>query len=263
MAPTQPPTALGQERGEIGSPSLRQSGSSQERLEATGEELWQKGQLAMQAGQAERAIALYRQSLKCKEAPAKNHLSLAAAFVTKGDDAAACYHLGVFLESNPEHRNARLYHAELLLKLKRFTDSRWEFDQAIAEAQEDRFLDRQHLLHCHARLLEMAEALQDDYREHLHRGISFFLLAQERLAAGDPEGELPVEALLCRAAGQLTTARSLRPEEARTCWYLHAVWRQLGQSPQSRRWLQEATRLAPFSYLTPAERRALQFALAS
>src|SRR5438876_1863826 len=50
---------------------------------------------------------------------APNDLTLAAACIEKGDDAAACRHLGQFLETHPEHRNARFYHAELLLKLGR------------------------------------------------------------------------------------------------------------------------------------------------
>ena len=50
----------------------------------------------MKAGEHDRAIAFFRDSLAHKDAPPKNHLSLAAAFVAKGDDAAACFHLGLF-----------------------------------------------------------------------------------------------------------------------------------------------------------------------
>lgn len=224
---------------------------------ASAEELWEKGQQAMKAGEHDRAIAFYKESLSRKSGATRNHLSLAAAYVAKGDDAPACFHLGCFLESHPEHHNARLYHAELLMKLKRVRDSQREFERAIAAAQDAHRIDRGHLLHCHGRLLEIAEQLDDRFEERLQRGISFYLLAQERLAAGDPAGDLPVEGLLCRAAGQLATAAALCPGEARPCWYLHAVWRQLGQSPQARRWLDEALRLAPFSYLTPGERRSL------
>jgi len=49
----------------------------------------------MKAGQADQAIALYQQSLNEDQERGKNHLSLAAAYLEKGDDRAACEHLGL------------------------------------------------------------------------------------------------------------------------------------------------------------------------
>jgi hypothetical protein len=87
-----------------------------------------------------------------------------------------------------------------------------------------------------------------------------YMLAQQTAVLDDPEGDLSTEALLCKAAAELTSARALRPAEARPCWYLHAVWRRLAQPHLARRWLAEADQAAPFSYLTPAEHRGLQLA---
>src|SRR6202030_2925495 len=64
-------------------------------------QLWQQGQHAMKVGAPEQAIALYQESLDADRRLEKNHLSLAAAFIEKGDDAAACEHLGLYLQAHP------------------------------------------------------------------------------------------------------------------------------------------------------------------
>jgi hypothetical protein len=190
----------------------------------------------------------------------QNHLSLAAGYLQNGDDRLACEHLGKFLAVHPEHRNARFYHAELLVKLGRQRESCGEFDEAIRREQQELAPDLQHLVHCHTRLLEVHEKLGDGYLVHLHRGIGMYLLARQRGVLPDPDGELPAEALLCKAIAELTRAHSMRQGEARACWYLHAAWRQLSQAGPARRWLAEASRNAAFAELTPAEARDLWLA---
>ncbi len=190
---------------------------------------------------------------------AQNHLSRAAACLEKGDDAGACAHLGRFLEAQPAHRNARFYHAELLLKLGKHAEAADQFERAVRYEQDEVVPDLGHLVHCHTRLVEIAEALDDDYRAHLHRGIALILLARERArlasaGADGADGAPSAEALLCKATAELSQARALRPGEARACWYLSGAWRQLGQSQPAGRWLAEARRHAPFADLTPAER---------
>jgi tetratricopeptide (TPR) repeat protein len=190
----------------------------------------------------------------------KSHLSLAAECLEKGDDRTACEHLGLFLQTHPEHRNARFYHAELLLKLGRHQLARDQFELAIRHEQDEREPDLRHMVQCHTRLAEIGEAQGAAYLVHLHRGIGMLLLARQRAALDDPDGELSTEALLCKAAAQLSRARALRPSEARPSWYLHLAWRQLAQHAAARRWLAEAQRQAPFSHLSPAEYRDLQLA---
>jgi tetratricopeptide (TPR) repeat protein len=225
-----------------------------------GLELWEEGQEAMKAGQPAQAIVLYQQSLAQDARLKQNHLSLAAAYLEKGEDRLACEHLGLFLQAQPGHRTARFYHAELLRKLSRHAEARDEFERAIRYAQEEAKPDLKHLVHCHGRLTEVGEVLEDDYLVHLHRGIGLYLLARQRAALPEPDGELCTEALLCKATAELSRARSLRPQEARPSWYLHEAWRQLGQHEPARRRLREASRAAPFSYLTPAEQRDLMLA---
>lgn len=195
--------------------------------------------------------------------PAANDLAVAAIFLEKGDQVGACFHLGRFVQQHPEHANARCYWAELLCKLGKRPEARVQFERAAADAQESRPVDVHQQLHMHSRLLEIAEAEDDDYRAHLHRGIGLWLLAQGRGKLDDPEGDLPVEGLLCKAAGELTMAHGLKPTEARPSWYLFMVWRQLAQPQQARKWLTRAQDAASFYPLTPAEQRGLHLAAAA
>jgi hypothetical protein len=108
--------------------------------------------------------------------------------------------------------------------------------------------------------MEIAEATDDGYSEHLNRGIGLYLLARQRTTLPDPDGELSSEALLCKAAGELTVAHLERPDEARPSWYLHEVWSGLAQQQPARRCLHAAEQAALFSDLTPSEQHALQMA---
>jgi hypothetical protein len=112
------------------------------------------------------------------------------------------------------------------------------------------------LVDCQSKLIEIAVAEKDEYREHLHRGIGLYFLARQ---AGD-DGTVTHEGLLCQAAGELGAARLECPDEARPCWYLHLVWQELGQQHPAMRWLRAAEEAAPFTHLTPYEKRSLDLA---
>ena len=189
-----------------------------------------------------------------------SHLSMAAARLADGDEAQACAHLSQFVADQPNHRNARLLLAELLFQRGQHAAAREQFEQTIVRVQQEKPADVRHLLHCHNRLLALADVMDDDYESQLQRGISLVLLAQRRGQLGDPDGDLPVEALLCKAAGCLAAAHALRPDEARPCWYLHGVWRRLGQPQAAQHWLRQAQAAAPFSALTPIEQCGLVLA---
>ncbi len=173
--------------------------------------LWERGQKAMLAGDADGAVAAYRESLRLDPGLARNHLSLAAACLEKGDDAAAAGHMGDYLRFQPDHSVVRLHLAELFLRLGRAREAREQFERFIADAQARPALAEEHLIHCHSRLMEIAEGEDDAYGEHLHRGIGLFLLAKQRSSLPDPDGELSAEGLLCKAAGELALATRGRP----------------------------------------------------
>lgn len=234
--------------------------SAQEPAE-TAHQFWLLGQDAMRQGKANEAIHAYEQSLSADPSQKRAHLSLAAAYIQQGNEAAAAKHLAEYLAAFPEHSIVRAHYAELLLRLHRTREARAQFDRFMADIQDNPALAAKHLVHCNSRLMEIAEDEGDEYSEHLHRGIGLYLLGCERAGLPDPEdGELCVESVLCKAAGELTMAHMLRRDEARPCWYLYEVWSRLGQRQPALRHLREAGATAAFSYLTLAERRDLELA---
>jgi tetratricopeptide (TPR) repeat protein len=223
-------------------------------------ELWEQGQSAMRQGKAQEAIGFYEQSLAADPQFDRNYLSLAAAYLEVGDEDGACPQLAKYVAAHPENLVIRNHLAELLLRLHHLAEARAEFERFIADAQQQGGPASKNLIHCHSRLMEISEEDADEYGEHLHRGIGLFLLAQERVALPDPEGKLPTEGLLCKAAGELTLARLKRPDEARPCWYLYEVWSRLPMRQPALQCLHAAEAAAPFTYLTPTEQRGLQLA---
>jgi predicted Zn-dependent protease len=206
------------------------------------------------------AIAAYRESLRLDPALCRNHLSLAAACLEKGDDTAAADQMGEYLRKQPDHLAVRVHYADLLLRLGRPVPAREQYERFVADAQSRPVLADEHLVHCHSRLMEIAESQDDDYGEHLNRGIGLYLLAKQRQVLGEVNSDLSAEAMLCKAAGELTLATRGRPDEARPCWYLSAVWTELAQRRPAARWLRAAEEAAPFTYLTPGERDSLRLA---
>ena len=194
---------------------------------------------------------------------AANYLTQAALHIAAGHDDAACDALEHFVAENPDHPHVRFYFAELLHKLGRAQEARDQFERIIADFQEEPESDYPQLIHCHGRLMELAETTDDDYLYHLHRGIGLYWVAQGSVRLGAESGDLPPEGLFCKAAGELSTALALRPGEARPAWYLYSVWHNLAQSHLAQRSLEQAREAAPFTYLTPSEQRRLQMAGAS
>jgi tetratricopeptide (TPR) repeat protein len=223
-------------------------------------QLWQQGQEALGQGQPERAIGFYEKSLAADPAFSRSHMSLAAACLESGDDKSACDHLRRYLAANPEHALIRAHYAELLLRLHRCRKARGEFERFIADAQDGGEELVRHLVHAHTRLMELAEDEDDEYATRLHRGLGLYWLACERAAVKDADDRLAPEGLLFQAARELAKARRARPDEARPCWYLYAVWSRLGQRQLALGWLRRAAEAAPFSELAPAERRSLELA---
>jgi Tfp pilus assembly protein PilF len=226
--------------------------------------LWEQGQDALRDGRTDQAIHCYEQSLALDPKFVNNDLSLAAAFMDRGDDERAGRYLDRYLAARPHHCQVRAHYAELLLRQGDYRAARLQYERFDADVQEQEELAKEELVHCHSRLMEIAEREGDAYAAHLHRGIGLYLLARQQALleedAPAAEGMAP-ESLLCKAAGELTLARRLRPDEARPCWYLFEVWSQLGQRQAAARWLRAAGDAAPFTSLTPAERRNLELAL--
>ncbi|HEV8059425.1 MAG TPA: hypothetical protein VGP68_06115 [Gemmataceae bacterium] len=193
------------------------------------------------------------------ESPA-DHLAEASRCLERDDLKNAGAHLAIYLSARPEALAVRVQYAEILASLKRLAESRGQFNQFLASAQEQKMDSTATMIHVHRRLMEIAEESHDEYGLHLHRGIGLFLLSQRRAQLGATEQEMPVEGLLCKAAAELTLAHDERPHEAQVSWYLFQVWSQLGQRHPALVRLREAHDAAPFSYLSPAESRKLSMA---
>jgi tetratricopeptide (TPR) repeat protein len=226
-------------------------------------ELWEAGQEAMRHSQPKEAITFYKKSLAVDPKMSCNHLSIAAAYLEMNDLESACPFLSRYLLLNPRQLLIRARYAELLARLNHLQDAQSEYERFIAEAQQEGGPAAQQLIHCHTRLVEIAEESNDDYNEHLHRGIGLYLIARKRAMLPDAGGELPSESLLCKAAAELTLAHQERPGLARPSWYLYEVWRLLGQQQPAVCRLRQAQALEPFTDLTPGEASSLTLAFAS
>jgi hypothetical protein len=224
------------------------------------ERSWQQGQDAMRRGAPNEAIGHYQQSLKDDPAFTRSYLSLAAAHLEAGDEAASCTNLACYVSAHPEQLALRVQLAELLLRLQRPEEARAEFERLSDDAQQLGEEEAANVIHCQRRLMEIAEAAADDYGEHLHRGIGLYLLARQRADLPDPDDQLPVEGLLCRAAAELAIAHRERPERARPSWYLYVVWSRLAQQQPALRSLQAADAAILSLDLTPAEQQSLELA---
>jgi tetratricopeptide (TPR) repeat protein len=185
-------------------------------------------------------------------------LTLAADCLERGDLTAAAPHLEAHVREYPDQVVFRAQLADLLCRLDRLPEAQAHFEAAIAKAQDGPPVLRKELVHYHTRLMEIAQQRNDEYAEHLHRGIGLYLVAA---GLADRDGEAgDVERLLCKAAMALKDAQETRPDDARAAWYLYRVWSRLDQPRPAARALRQATGAAPFSALTPAEARDLALA---
>jgi tetratricopeptide (TPR) repeat protein len=186
-------------------------------------------------------------------APATDDLSFAAACLDRGEETAAAAHLSRHLAANPDQSLVRFSLGELLWRLDRFAEAGNEYERFLNDTSPSAG-NVNRVVQAHIRLVAIAEQAADSYREHLHRGIGLYLLAEQAAEVESAEG------LFCKSAGELTLAARARPTEARPHWYLHLVWSRLAQSQPAERHLRQAIDLAGHADLTPAERRELALA---
>lgn len=180
-------------------------------------------------------------------------LPLASQALERGDHAGACVLLRQYAERHPESKHARAFYAEVLSKLGKTAEATVEFERAVARLQEDKTVDLAMIVHCHGRLLDLADGQGDDFHVHLHRGLGLYWLAQQKRSPGDDEDDVSTESILCKSVVELMSAHALAPDQARPVWYLHLIWRQLGQTAPAERWLRLAREASALSYLTPRE----------
>jgi tetratricopeptide (TPR) repeat protein len=225
-----------------------------------GKVAWRAGQQAMEHEEYDQAIGHFQVSLRCDPSFTPARLSLAAAYLAVGEDRQALPHLKLYLDAKPDHLSVRAHYAELLFRLGMTAEARPHFERVVVEAQRVGRLEDEHLVHCHTRLMEIAEGMGDEYAAHLNRGIGLYHLARQHHELKDNTSAATAEGLLCKAAAELTLAREQLPNAARPCWYLHEVWSRLAQRQPAQRWLHETEARVSLADLTPMEKRNLRAA---
>jgi predicted Zn-dependent protease len=185
--------------------------------------------------------------------PGPDALALAAVCLDRGDDAAAAGHLAVHVQLHPDEVMTRAMLAELLFRLGRYPAARVEFDRVVADAQPASGSPHDHLVHCHTRLMQMAEAADDPFEENLHRGIAFLCLVDRWDADPARRDEAMAEATVGKAVKALREAKAERPSDPRVNLYLAEAYSRLGPPSASRAARAAAREKAPFG-LTPVER---------
>jgi len=186
-----------------------------------------------------------------------DHLALAAQHLDRGEAPQAITHLTVHVRSHPREAMTRAYLAELLFQSQRHAEAAVEFEAFIAQAQRMTGKPHDHLVHCHTRLMGVAAASGDDYREHLHRGIGLWRLVL-RWDADRADTASSIDTLR-QAHDALTEAAQRRPHDARVCLYLAEVATRLNQSERAAAAWRKAKAQPPLG-LTPAEQERLAIA---
>jgi predicted Zn-dependent protease len=179
-----------------------------------------------------------------------DRLTLYTECMGRGDQPAAAAHLDAYVRAHPDQLMFRAHLAELLLRLGRPTDARAQFEQFVADAQAATGPPREHLVHCHTRLMEIGQRADDRFAELFHRGVGLVLLAK------DADGEVGEE-IVCRAIAALTAAKELRPADPRVCLYLADAHDRAGNRRAADVCRAAARNRSTPGSLTPCEQRSL------
>lgn len=162
-------------------------------------------------------------------------LALAAACLDRGDEAGALPHLRSHVEAYPDAVMMRAYLAELLLKLGQPQEARVEFERVIQDADGETGPISKHQVHCHTRLMEIAQETDDLFAEELHRGVGLVLLVRQWRAEPEHTSDDPMtQQTLAKAVAALRAAQEQNPDDPRPTVYLAEAYEQLGQSSAAR-----------------------------
>src|SRR5262245_25476720 len=154
-------------------------------------------------------------------------LTLAAEALERGDGAAAAVHLEAYVRLHPEQLMFRAQLAELLVRVGRDDAARVHFERFVADAQRSTGPPRDHLVHAHTRLLEIALRADDPFAEEFHRGVGLLLLVKEQDNSAERD-EAFCEEMLCQSMKALRQAKELKPADTRTRVYLAEVYDRTG-----------------------------------
>lgn len=163
------------------------------------------------AAPSETPITIEKPEIAVEDDP----LTQAADCLARGDEPTAANHFEVYVRRNPDQLMFRVHLADLCFKLQRTTDAKAHYERFIAGAQDSTGTPQSRLVHCHTRLMEIAQEADDRFAELLHRGVGLVILM--RRETDDRETR---EEILCKAIATLMEAKNLRPGDPRVCVYL-------------------------------------------
>ena len=192
--------------------------------------------------------------------PEPDHLAIAAACLDRGDESAALPHLMAHVKARPDAVMIRAYLAELLLKLERVDESRQHFERYVRDADGLGGQPRKHLVHCHTRLMEIAQQKNDAFGESLHRGIGLVLMVRQWDTETNLIDRKMTEQTLANAATALRESTRTRPNDPRGFVYLSEVYARLGQPSAARATAKRGAALLPDAALTDDETTRLTHA---
>jgi predicted Zn-dependent protease len=155
-------------------------------------------------------------------------LTLAAKCLEAGDESAACTHLEAHVRAHPEQVMFRAHLAELFVKLGNDAEARRHFERFVADARTATGPPRAHRVHCHTRLMEIAQRADDRFAELFHRGAGLLLLVKEQDREPSNRDEDFCEEVLCKAMAALREAKEVRPADPRVRLYLADVYDRAG-----------------------------------
>lgn len=141
-------------------------------------------------------------------------LTLAADCLARGDEPAAAGHFERYVRTHPDQLAFRVHLADLYLKLGRDSEAKCHFERFATEAPGAAAGVQSHLVHCHTKLMEIAQCTDDRYGERLNRGIGLLVLVRQGIDDADTREEI-----LCQAITALREAKDERPKDARV--HLH------------------------------------------
>jgi predicted Zn-dependent protease len=184
-------------------------------------------------------------------------LTLAAECLGRGDEPAACGHLETHVRRHPEQVMFRAHLADLLFRLGRLDEAKFHFERFVADAQAATGPPRAHLVHCHTRLMEVAQRTGDRPAELFHRGAGLLLLVRQQDADPATRDGGFREEVLCKAIKALAEAKDLRPADPRVRLYLAEAYDRSGNRRGAEAARAAARNLTAPGALTPAEQRRL------
>ncbi|OWK46657.1 hypothetical protein [Fimbriiglobus ruber] len=190
--------------------------------------------------------------------PAEDGLSRAADCLDRGDELGALPHLQTHVRAHPDAIMIRAHLAELHFRLHQLDEARVEYERFVVDAQLVSGPANQHLIHCHTRLMEIAETTDHAFDEQLHRGIGLLLLVKRWDSDPARRDGVAGEQTLAKALTALRAAKDEQPHDPRVNLYVAETLDRLGQASAARAAYRVARAGLPDPAVTPAERERIE-----